>query len=238
MAGNTPKAVLLDFHGTIAQVEPITTQVTRAAAACEVDLDPIRITAIADALNHAGWPSGPGPARVRPHLAAAWANRDLSEADHAEAFTGIAEQVWADNPRLGFEGLAEAMYARLTSPDGWVNYADTLDTLTTLRERGVPVAVISNIGFDLRPVAKELGLDVLVDTWLLSYELGVCKPDPAIFRHACMLLDAEPEETLMVGDTLADAAAATIGCRTLLLPASPPGQAHGLDAVIRLTDRN
>jgi len=238
VAGNTPKAVLLDFHGTLAQVEPAPVAVARAAASCEVELDPIRITAIADALNLAGWPSGPGPARVRPHLASAWANRDLSEADHEEAYTGVAAQIWADNPRLGFEGLADALYARLVAPQGWLAYADTLPMLAALRERGIPTAVISNIGFDLRPVAKELGVDVLVDTWLLSYELGVCKPDPAIFQRASMLLDVEPEECLMVGDTLADAAASTVGCATLLLPASPAGSVHGLDAVIRLTDRN
>ncbi|MEV0647218.1 HAD-IA family hydrolase [Phytomonospora sp. NPDC050363] len=238
MAGNTPKAVLLDFHGTIAQIEPAPVAVARAAAACEVELDPIRITAIADALNLAGWPSGPGPLRVRPRLAAAWANRDLTEADHEEAFTGLAAQVWEDNPRLGFEGLAEALYARLVSPEGWLNYADTLGMLTTLRERGIPTAVVSNIGFDLRPVAKHLGLDELVDVWLLSYELGVCKPDPAIFQRACMLLDVECEDALMVGDTLADAAAVNAGCRTLLLPVTPAGTVHGLDAVIRLTERN
>lgn len=238
MAGNTPTAVLLDFHGTLAQIEPTEESVRLAAASLEVELDPIRVTAIADAVVHAGWPSGPGPKRVRPSLAAAWANRDLSEADHAEAFTSLVEQIWLDNPRLGFEGLAEAMYARLVAPDGWRAYSDTMRVLQGLRERGIKTAVVSNIGFDLRPVAKELGIDTLVDEWLLSYELGVCKPDPEIFHRACFALDVEPGDTLMVGDTLADAAAVSIGCRTLLLPATGPGTEHGLDAVIRITDRN
>ncbi|GLZ79079.1 hydrolase [Actinorhabdospora filicis] len=238
MAGNTPTAVLLDFHGTIAQIEPTDESVRRAAACLEVELDPIRVTAIADAVVHAGWPSGRGPTRVRPSLAAAWANRDLSEAEHAEAFTGLVEQIWLDNPRLGFEGLAEAMYARLVAPDGWHAYADTIPMLTALRERGIKTAVVSNIGFDLRPVAKELGFDTLVDEWVLSYELGVCKPNPEIFQRACFALDVEPADALMVGDTLADAGAASIGCRTLLLPATGPGTVHGLDAVIRITERN
>lgn len=238
MAGNTPTAVLIDFHGTLAQTEPLDESVRRAAASLGVEFDPIQVTAIADAVAHAGWPGGPGTPRVRPSFAAAWANRDLTEDDHAEAYTGLVEQVWSDNPRLGCEGLAEALYARLVAPDGWHAYADTISTLTALREGGVRTAMVSNIGFDVRAVCKELGFDTLIDEWALSYELGVCKPSPEIFRRACFQLDVEPEDALMVGDTLADAGAASIGCRTLLLPATGPGTVHGLDAVIRITGRN
>jgi len=48
------------------------------------------------------------------------------------------------------------------------------------------------------------------------------------------MLDVEPEKTLMVGDTPADAAAVAVGCRAYLLPAAPPGTDNGLSAVMSL----
>jgi phosphoserine phosphatase len=36
---------------------------------------------------------------------------------------------------------------------------------------------------------------------VISGELGVGKPDPEIFRHACGLIGARPQDTVMVGDS-------------------------------------
>jgi len=40
----------------------------------------------------------------------------------------------------------------------------------------------------------------------------------------------------MVGDHVADGGAADAGLRTLLLPMTPAGSEHGLDAVLRFLD--
>ena len=58
--------------------------------------------------------------------------------------------------------------------------------------RGVRMAVVSNIGWDLRPVFRAHGLDPLVDAYVLSYEHGVQKPDPRLFRAACDALGVDP----------------------------------------------
>jgi HAD superfamily hydrolase (TIGR01509 family) len=221
--------VLLDFHGTIAQVEPAEKWVRLAARACGTELDPARCAALADALVTAGRAGGPRPARIPPELAEAYAERDLSEHAHRTAYAGLAGTVDA-----GIPGLADALYERLFDPDGWSLYPDTVPTLTALRAAGVPVAVVSNIGFDILPLVGALGIADLVDAWLLSYQLGTCKPDPAIFLRGCAAVRTEPERTLMVGDTAADAAAVAIGCPTLVLPASEPGEVHGLAAVLDL----
>jgi putative hydrolase of the HAD superfamily len=85
--------------------------------------------------------------------------------------------------------------------------------LRELRGRGVPVAVVSNIGWDLRPVFRANGLDEFVDTYVLSFELGVQKPDPGIFTVACERLGLAPAEVLMVGDSReADGGAEALGC--------------------------
>ena len=85
--------------------------------------------------------------------------------------------------------------------------------------------MVSDIHVDLRPVfAQQNNPDgsswaVLVDAWALSYELGVAKPDPAIFTAALDRLGLPAEQVLMVGDRGAwDGAAAELGITTLLLP--------------------
>jgi HAD superfamily hydrolase (TIGR01509 family) len=225
-------AVLFDFHGTLAQVEPAEEWVRLAAAACGVDVPPARCAGLADALLTAGRPGGPRPGRVPPALAEVYADRDLSEHAHRAAYTGLAATV-----DTGIDGLPDALYERLLGPAGWAPYPDTVPTLRALRDRGVRVGVVSNVGFDVRPIAVAYGFADLVDHWLLSYELGTCKPDPAIFLRGCAALGAPPERTLMVGDTPLDAAAGAVGCVVLVLPVSDAGAEHGLATALDLLPR-
>ena len=224
-----PAAVLFDFHGTLAQVEDAVTWVTEAAAACGAGLDRARATALADRLVTVGRAGGPLPHRVPPHLAEVWADRDLTAHAHRAAYTGLAGLV-----DCGIEGLPDALYERILRPEGWLAYADTLPTLKVLRDASVPVAVVSNIGFDLRPITEALGVHDMLGSYVLSYEVGRCKPDPAIFEYACASLRVPPERVLMVGDTPADAAAVRAGCRAYLVPAGDPGAVNGLGAVLAL----
>jgi HAD superfamily hydrolase (TIGR01509 family) len=219
-------AVLFDFHGTIAQVEDPVEWVLAAASECGAALDPVLATSLADRLVTAGRAGGPHPGRIPVHLVDAYADRDLTAAAHRAAYQGLAETVVPD--------LAEALYERMLRAEGWRPYVDTIPTLQALYAAGVPVAVLSNIGFDIRPICAELGFAPYVSAWVLSCEVGTCKPDPAIFRHACRVLGAGPERTLMVGDTVADAAAVEAGCRVLILPAGDPGSVNGLAAVLSL----
>lgn len=222
-------AVLFDFHGTLAQVEDPVAWVLAAAAECGADLHRARATVLADRLLTAGRAGGPLPARVPPHLAEVWSDRDLYEYAHRAAYTGLAATV-----DTGIDGLPDALYDRLLRPDGWLPYADTAPTLRALRAAGVPVAVVSNIGFDLRPLFAAWQLTDLVDAFVLSYEVGRCKPDPGIFLRACGMLGVDPERALMVGDTPADAGAVRAGCAALVLPAAEPGRHNGLAAVLDL----
>lgn len=226
---NDRGAVLFDFHGTLAQVEAAVTWVREAALACGVTLNPADATALAGRLVAAGRAGGPPPQRVPAHLAEAWADRDLTAEAHRAAYTGLAAQV-----ECAIDGLPEALYERVRRADGWSAYADAAPTLAALRDAGMPVAVVSNIGFDLRPICRAFGWADLISAYVLSYEVGHRKPDPAIFEHACAVLGVRPEAALMVGDTAADTAAARIGCRTQLVPAAAPGTTNNLAAVLNI----
>jgi HAD superfamily hydrolase (TIGR01509 family) len=225
-------AVLFDFHGTLAQVEDPVVWVLAAAAACGRELDRARATVLADRLVMAGRAGGPLPHRVPPHLAEHWAERDLYAHAHRAAYTGLAATVPTD-----VEGLADALYDRLLDPGGWLPYADTEATLRRLHQSGVKVGVVSNVGFDIRPHFAAWGFEPLVDAFALSFEVGRTKPDPAIFLRACGMLGVDPEHTLMVGDTQADAGAVQAGCAALVLPAAGPGRPNGLGATLALTGR-
>ncbi len=221
--------MLFDFHGTLAQVEDPVTWVRSAAAACGHELDRGKATVLADRLVTAGRAGGPLPHRVPPGLAMHWADRDLYAESHRAAYTGLAATVSTD-----VEGLADALYERLLAPDGWLPYPDTEPTLRTLHDAGIKVAVVSNIAFDIRPLFDAWGMGSLIDAYALSYEVGRTKPDPAIFLRACGMLGADPERTLMVGDTPADAGAVAAGCAALVLPAAEPGRPNGLGATLAL----
>jgi len=221
--------VLFDFHGTLAQVEDPVTWVISAATACGRELERGRATVLADRLVTAGRAGGPLPHRVPPSLAEHWADRDLYAQSHRAAYTGLAATVSTD-----VEGLADALYDRLLEPAGWLPYPDTEPTLRTLHDAGIKVAVVSNVGFDIRPLFAAWGMDSLIDAYALSFEVGRTKPDPAIFLRACGMLGADPERTLMVGDTPADAGAVRAGCAALVLPAAEPGRPNGLGATLAL----
>ncbi|MFJ2399636.1 HAD-IA family hydrolase [Streptomyces sp. NPDC087843] len=165
-------------------------------------------------------------------LAAVWQARDSSEEAPRAAFTGLARQA-----ELPWEGLYDALYERTFQPAAWRLYLDALDALDVLRglrERGVRIAVVSNVGWDLRPVFDALGLTPYIDANISWYEVGVHKPDPRIFRLACDRLGVNPAEALMVGDERQkDGGAEAVGCRHLPVEHLPvESRPEGLQAVL------
>ncbi|MEW2390820.1 HAD family hydrolase [Streptomyces venezuelae] len=205
----TIKGVLFDFSGTLFRIEPAESWLRAVLAELEVPLSEDESARAAEALETAGaLPGGAHPARVPGHLAELWAIRDRTAELHRAAFTGLAREVPLPDPRL-----YDALYARHMTPPAWQPYADAAEVLTGLRERGIGIAVVSNIGWDLRPVFRAHGLDAYVDAYVLSYEHEIQKPDPRLFAVACDALGVDPRDALMVGDDRrADAGAAGLGC--------------------------
>lgn len=220
------RAVLFDFAGTLLVPEPR----ERWVAACCPELAPAEVSALAERLEQAGRSGGPEPVRLPPELEQDYAERDLSPERHRHLYEGLIAPVTGAG-----SALTRALYDRGLQADGWTAYPDTLPVLQELQGRGVPVAVVSNVGFDLRVLFAGHGLAEHVDAWALSYEVGVMKPGRQLFAAACDGLGVEPSQALMVGDNpRADSGAVDLGMRTLLLPYTPAGADHGLAAVLRL----
>ena len=85
--------------------------------------------------------------------------------------------------------------------DGGIHlYDDTLPVLRELRARGMPTGIVSNCDHWTRPVVDSLGLENEVDAVVLSFEVGVLKPDPAIYGLALDRMGAVPATTTFVDD--------------------------------------
>ncbi|MGW0629220.1 HAD family hydrolase [Streptomyces sp. NPDC002758] len=203
-------AVLFDFSGTLFRVESTESWLRAVLADAALTLPEPELAEAARALEEAGaLPGGAIPAELPVELADVWAVRDESAELHRAAYTGLTRRVPLPDP-----GLYDALYDRHMTPKAWSPYPDTAKVLRTLRERGIGVGVVSNIGWDLRPVFREHGLDRCVDTYVLSYEHGIQKPDARLFSVACEALGADPRDVLMVGDSRpADGGAAALGCQ-------------------------
>ena len=76
----------------------------------------------------------------------------------------------------------------------------TCELLSELRRRGLKIGLISNCYSNESVKIRESALFQYFDAAMLSYEQGICKPDPEIFRRMTRELAVAPEECLYVGD--------------------------------------
>jgi putative hydrolase of the HAD superfamily len=105
--------------------------------------------------------------------------------DEIDAFVDAEHEAWA--PAFQTLGAAQAL-------------------LEALRSRGIKTGVVLNSWPDpgrvLRGDIERAGLTGLLDTIVISSEVGMRKPDPGIFRVALEHLGVEPHDAMFVGDRL------------------------------------
>lgn len=77
---------------------------------------------------------------------------------------------------------------------------DAVSALAALKKRGLSTGVISDCTHELPAFLPSLPVAPLLDVRIFSVEVGVCKPDPAIYLAACERLGVDAEECLYVGD--------------------------------------
>jgi putative hydrolase of the HAD superfamily len=75
-----------------------------------------------------------------------------------------------------------------------------LETVRSLRSRGLALAVVSNWDVGLAEHLERIGAASLFGVIVTSAEAGAAKPDPAVFRLALERLGVEPGRALHVGD--------------------------------------
>jgi putative hydrolase of the HAD superfamily len=117
---------------------------------------------------------------------------------------------------------AEAAFGLSVRP-----YADALPTVRELRARGHALALVSNCSHATRAIVDRLGFAELFDTIVLSFELGVRKPDAGIYRQALTALGTDPASALFVDDQTPycdGARALGIDTRLIVRPSATPAE--------------
>jgi HAD superfamily hydrolase (TIGR01509 family) len=178
-------AVFLDAGGVL--VNPNWARVSEALARRSVVVEPATLAA------------------AEPH-----AKRDLDTAERIRTTTDQSRGWDYFNLVLGHAGIAlsegtdEALvelhdYHRRHNL--WESVpAEVPPALAELRRLGLRLVVVSNSNGTLHTKLERLGLLSAVDLVMDSFELGVEKPDPAIFRLALEKCGARASSTLHVGD--------------------------------------
>jgi putative hydrolase of the HAD superfamily len=117
-------------------------------------------------------------------------------------------------------------------------YPEVPDVLARLRAGGARLAVVSNWDISLHDVLERTGLRPLVDAVVISAELGVAKPDPAIFRAALDRLGAPADGAVHVGDSLEHdvAGARAAGLEAVLVARNGAPAPQGVRAVRSLAE--
>jgi putative hydrolase of the HAD superfamily len=133
-------------------------------------------------------------------------------------FKEMSRKILGRTDLLMAEQLHEAYwqgYFDLMIPD-----EDCVEVLEWLREKRIRTALVSNYttGMQIKKL-KKMKLERALDFLVTSEEAGAEKPNPAPFRLALSFLDVEPENALMIGDSLNDdiAPATALGITSILL---------------------
>jgi putative hydrolase of the HAD superfamily len=215
----TPKAILFDMDGTILdwQTGMEESWLASCEAHCDGSYQPAHLHEAIRARRSWFWDDAERAARGRLDLDGA-SREIVSHAfgDLALAADGIADRV-ADDYR-----------ARRTA--GITPYPGAIETLARLRERGMPMALITNgAAASQRESIERFALARYFDCIVIEGEFGCGKPDERVFRHALGAVACEPRHAWMVGDSLeADIAGAhRLGVHTIWVDAGAWGLPDG-----------
>ena len=109
---------------------------------------------------------------------------------------------------------------------------NAVEVLTSLREHGYKIGLISNWSDEVPTVWNDIPLSLFFDVALFSCRVGMMKPDRRIYRLAAEKLAVRPEKCLYIGDgdssELAGAAAA--GMRPVLIDDNSKSGEHPVNA--------
>jgi putative hydrolase of the HAD superfamily len=208
-----PGALLFDLDDTLVPEEPFAVAAFQATAASVPGVDAARLALDARAHARAVWRTGATWPYCRQIGISSWEGLwcrfegDSPEMRELRAWApGFRREAWARalaDQGLDDVGLAAELGERfgverraLCEP-----FPDT-DLLDELRERHKLALVTNGAACLQREKLERSGLAGHFDAVVVSGDLGVGKPDPAVFRHALSLVGGEAADAVMVGDTV------------------------------------
>ncbi len=98
-------------------------------------------------------------------------------------------------------------------------FPDVHEVLPKLRNMGLKLAVVSNATIRLEYIVRRLKLAKYFDAIIASYKVLTPKPNPMIFKKALNVLNLQPYEAVMIGDSFKNdvIGAKNVGIKGVLL---------------------
>jgi HAD superfamily hydrolase (TIGR01662 family) len=142
------------------------------------------------------------------------------ELDHdEEIWVAFTERIvlGMGGSRPASHDVAVELTSRWTEHSNFELYEDVLPVIDELRKAGLRIGLVSNSARDVHEFAQHHALDI--DAGISSFQHGKTKPHASIFTAVLELLEVEPHEAAMVGDTIQDdiEGALALGMRAVLV---------------------
>lgn len=180
------RAIIFDFGGTLAQTKtPWDTVCNRIAERLEymaIKVDPVDMEdSIKETIEY----------RYQQHTLG-------QELDSYHFFNHALEKMGHSVTVDVTDELEQMVY-----DEGYTSFAENLEeVLMTLSEEYM-LALLSNSWLEApRQILRDHGYGRWFKAMICSYDIGIPKPDPRIFRHTLDLLGVHQSEAVMVGDSL------------------------------------
>lgn len=185
------RAVFFDWGDTLSSSDVFLPDATRSAVALiRPELSPVEQASLGMAAwNSIVWDGLDG---LHPQLAGELAVSGFCKGLARSLSLDVREDGLAQMRHAFLKGLAESQSL----------FPDAVSTLSNLKAQGFQLGIISNNMVEfVTPCLKFLGIGGLFDLVVISGEVGLGKPSPAIFKHAISMLRMDAAETAMVGDS-------------------------------------
>jgi len=173
-----PHVIFFDAVGTLFGVKDSVGQIYAAIAEeFNVQADPVVLNRLfIQNFKAAPKMAFPGVARSQiPVYEYQWwqaiARTSFTQAELIEQFTD-------------FNAYFQRLYDHFATADAWDLYEEVPETLASLQNLGIELAVISNFDSRLYPVLEALNLSQFFRSVTISTEVGAAKPDRQIFASA------------------------------------------------------
>ncbi|MBP1154342.1 MULTISPECIES: HAD-IA family hydrolase [unclassified Paenibacillus] len=110
---------------------------------------------------------------------------------------GVEEERWTEEQ---IHICCHELYDLFTSPQHYALFEDVEECMAALKERGLRLGIISNFATTLRSILEHKRIMHYFDPVIVSTEVGLEKPDPAIFQLSLERSGLAAEDVLYVGD--------------------------------------